>query len=124
MLQIVHRERSVIPLPASRRIGCSMGCTLYAVRTPHVQQVAASLAATRWTVLTPAGRMSYAKLQPSELANDTVPPATRLSLTIQTVLAAACCIAKWMGLCWWNDQSAYLFSMTALSILCRLGLAH
>lgn len=35
-----------------------------------VQQVVAGPAATRWTVLTPVGRMSYAKLQQSELAND------------------------------------------------------
>ena len=61
---------SAIPLPASRGIGCSMERTLYAVRTPLVQQLAAGLAATRWTVLTPVGRMSYAKLLPSDLAND------------------------------------------------------
>ena len=44
--------------------------TLYVVRTPLAQQVAAGFAASRRTVLTPVGRMSYAKLQPSELAND------------------------------------------------------
>jgi hypothetical protein len=61
---------SAIPLPASRCIGCSMKCTLCAVRTPQVQKVAAGLAASRWTVLTPVGRMSYEERQPSELAND------------------------------------------------------
>ena len=44
--------------------------TLYVVRTPLAQQVAAGFAATKRTVLTPVGRMSYAKLQPSKLAND------------------------------------------------------
>jgi hypothetical protein len=37
---------SAIPLQASRCIGCSMECTLYAASTPLVQLVAAGLAAT------------------------------------------------------------------------------
>jgi hypothetical protein len=58
---------SAIPLPASRCIGCSMECTLYRVhRAPPVQQLAAGLAAADGLY----GRLSYAELQPSELAND------------------------------------------------------
>jgi hypothetical protein len=61
---------SAIPVPASRCIGCSMEGTLYVVSHAPVQQVAAGLAAIGWTVLTLLGRMSYAKLQPPELAID------------------------------------------------------
>jgi hypothetical protein len=60
VIPFLHRVSSIVPWSArSMRFA-----------RPRFNRLLAGPAATRWTILTPVGRMSYAKLQPSELAND------------------------------------------------------